>query len=118
MRSDAMLAVAIAGVSVVLGGCAHSQTTAGRIEIVPAATEPQFFAMPASTGQGGLFTLGAGDALGQQVHVMDVYLAAIQLIGPPLPEQFAAPRDDAMVWAPDPSPAPVRAELAEAEDWD
>lgn len=42
--------------------------------------------LPASTVQAPAFvTLGAGDALGTRIRVLDVYLAALERMGPPEP---------------------------------
>ena len=96
MHTRGALAVGVVAIWAALGGCGRSQTTIGEIVAAPALAQVQI--VPVSTDSPAIVTLGAGDALGQRIHVVDVYLAARELIGPML--EPTSPPESLMVSVP------------------
>ena len=80
-----------------IGGCGHAPTTGSTITSVDVAMARSQM-IRVSDGQPGLVSLGAGDVLGQHIHVFDVCIAAMEFMGPePGP---IAPPENLVAWAP------------------
>lgn len=103
-------------VVVALAGCGRSRMAESAVVVEAGA--PVAYLIPVSSGAGGseIVSLGAGDALGQRIHLFDVYLAAVAMIGP-LPEPLTLAPADSFVLMP--HDAPITTEVAVAmAAWD
>jgi hypothetical protein len=88
-------------------GCGGTQKCGATVEVDAMAAQPQSQTLSIAGGQGALITLGAGDVLGQHIHVFDVYIAALEMMGPEAPD---SPFDDLVATAP--VGRPISAEIA------
>lgn len=83
MSTSNLFIAGLLALGLTASGCAHDASRSHVLVDQPVVTHE---VRAASTDQGpALLTLGAGDALGTRIRVFDVYLAALERMGPPEP---------------------------------